>query len=302
MLLKAKCFLKFFSIDISYLIYVWSWELVNFNSERTQEQWGLTFVTRVYWTWTMCAQWAGKLMTAYIWGLYTCGVKDVTPLLGIVEHWWLKKKRTKGLLLNSKQPTKYGIFDSSTTSTHLTGIFRFCTLCLLTGWVCPGEDILSPVLVASHFFPNRISKGLVMWGEQNQQSQWHVALFSAGEDLSVCMCWRQISPVTIWYKECTPAEMWVTPASFNFGLFLSNLALSTVAWGTSRWHCAAVCEMSPRTVMLRFCLCEQLGLSVCYVLRGIWMPHFTLMQSLFFGYFCFSQPIVLRENGTLVSQ
>lgn len=51
-----------------------------------------------------------------------------------------------------------------------------------------------------------------MRGEQNQQSQWHVAFFSPGGDLSACMSSRQISPLTIWYPQCTPAEMWVTPA------------------------------------------------------------------------------------------
>lgn len=106
-------------------MYIWSRKLVNFNRERTWEQQGLAFVTRVYWTWTMCAQWAGKLMTAYIWRLYTCSVKDVTLLLGTVEHWWLKQKRTKHCY-STAGTFKY-IFDSSTTSTHFTvlRIFHF---------------------------------------------------------------------------------------------------------------------------------------------------------------------------------
>lgn len=49
-----------------------------------------------------------------------------------------------------------------------------------------------------------------MWGEQNQQIM--VTCLPSLHLESVCMCWRQISPLTIWSSECTPAEMWVTPA------------------------------------------------------------------------------------------
>ena len=68
--------------------------------------------------------------------------------------------------------------------------------------------------------------------------------FSPGEDQSVRMCSRQISPLTIWYPECTPAEMWVTPAwDSNLGCFSPSVLFSLhVARGSSRWHCAAVCE------------------------------------------------------------
>lgn len=140
-------------------MYIWSSELVYFNRGRTWEQQGLTFVTRVYWTWTMCAQWAGKLMTAYICRLYTCSVKDVTLLLGTAERSWLKQKRTKHCS-STAATFKYDIFDSSTTSTHFHGalclsvffFFFFCSLCLLTARVCPCKDILAPVAVASRSF------------------------------------------------------------------------------------------------------------------------------------------------------
>ena len=49
-------------------LHMWSSEFANVNRETTWEQRGLTFLTRVYRTRTMCAQWAGKLMTAYISG------------------------------------------------------------------------------------------------------------------------------------------------------------------------------------------------------------------------------------------
>lgn len=139
-----------------------------------------------------------------------------------------------------------------------------------------------------------------MWGEQNQQLQWHVVTSFHLERIWACACVRDryhLSPSdtqNAHLQKCGrhlhETRLWA--ASLEF------CSLSTVARGTSRWHCAAVYKMSLWTVILRFCLC---GLSVwnhyC-VQRGIWMPHFTLMLSLFFGYFCFSQPIVLRENGT----
>lgn len=124
---------------------------------------------------------------------------------------------------------------------------------------------------------------------------------------SLLFTWRGSECVHVQETDITPHHLILrmhtcrnvgnTCKGLNFGLFLYHFfPLSTVAWGASRWHCAAVCETSPRTVMLRFCL---YGLSLwihCCVLRGIWMPHFTLMLSLFFGYFCFSQPFVLREK------
>lgn len=65
-------------------------------------------------------------MTAYIWRLYTCSVKDVTLLLGTAKHGRLKQKRTKHFC-STAAIFKYDIFDSSTTSTHFTvlRIFRF---------------------------------------------------------------------------------------------------------------------------------------------------------------------------------
>lgn len=102
---------------------------VHFNHQRTQEQRGLTFVTRVYRTWTMRAQWAGKLMTAYIWRLYTCSVKDVTLLPGTVEPWWLKRKRTKHRYSTAASSTQ-DISDDSTTSTHSTTLCSFVVLAL----------------------------------------------------------------------------------------------------------------------------------------------------------------------------
>lgn len=159
--------------------HIWSRELVNLNHKRTQKKKGLTFVTRVHGTWTMCAQWAGKLMTASIWRLYTCSVKVVQLLLGTVEQWWLKQKRTKQSDSTAATFT-IDMFDSCTTSTHFTVL-----------WACPEKDILAPLLVASQFFcsANRISEGLDMWGEQIQQSQWHVAFFFTWRGSEcVCMC------------------------------------------------------------------------------------------------------------------
>lgn len=132
--------------------------------------------------------------SVYIWRLCTCSVKDVTLLLGTVERWWLKQKRTKHR--HSTEGTfKYDIFDSSTTSTHFTVplIFGFfCSLCFLTGWVRPCKDTLAPALVASHSPPppNRISKGLGMWGETESAITVTRCLLFHLERIRVCACVR----------------------------------------------------------------------------------------------------------------
>lgn len=122
------------------------------------------------------------------------------------------------------------IFLTTPQPRHISGYsvsFGFCSFCFLTGWVCPGKDILAPVLVASHFFPNRISEGLVMWGEQNQQ-------------LSVTCCllftWRGSECVHVFETDITSRHLIPrmhtcrnvgdTCTGLDSGLCLFSLALS----------------------------------------------------------------------------
>lgn len=144
-----------------------------------------------------------------------------------------------------------------------------------------------------------------MWGEQNQQSWWHVVfLFTWRGSERVHVLETDITSHHLIPRMHTCRNVGDTCKRFNFFFFLGCFLFflqccppSTAARGTSRWHCAAVCETSPSDAApLLFCVLSDW--IHCCVLRGIWMPHFTLLLapplfSFFFRYFCFSQPIVL---------
>lgn len=93
---------------------------VDFNKGRTKTAMSV-FLTRVHWTWTMCAQWAEKKRWQHITGGCIPGVLKMSLCCywGQLSCWWLKWKRIKPCS-STAGTFKYEIFDSSITFTYFT--------------------------------------------------------------------------------------------------------------------------------------------------------------------------------------
>ena len=152
-------------LQSSVYLSVWSSQLGNFNQERTREQQHLTFVTRVCGTWTMCAQWAGKLMTAYFWRLCTCSVKGCHAAAGDSRARVMKTEKDKA---SQRQALWSMIFLTAAQPWHITHrtfiasrIFPF--ICSVCSFYRPGPPWCRRFTLHHILLPNRTSEGLVMF-------------------------------------------------------------------------------------------------------------------------------------------
>lgn len=171
-------------------------------TKAEQKQQCLSFVTRVHWTWTMCAQWAEQNWWQRITGGCIPAVLKMSLCCcwGQLSCWWRTKpcSSTSGTF-------KCVIFDSSITFMYFTLLPPHTHVHTPHHTHRPSAPCLT-LCSSSYgyitFSPNGISKGLVVWCEQNQQWQWWAAFLSPGNGLSV-----HVVAADMLKRRCTPAGM-----------------------------------------------------------------------------------------------
>lgn len=196
----------------------------------------------------MCAQWAEQNWWQRITGGCIPAVLKMSLCCcwGQLSCWWRTKpcSSTSGTF-------KCVIFDSSITFMYFTLLPPHTHVHTPHHTHRPSAPCLT-LCSSSYgyitFSPNGISKGLVVWCEQNQQWQWWAAFLSPGNGLSV-----HVVAADMLKRRCTPAGMGGGDTCAHVPWFLLKCS-STAASGASRWHCTAVCGTG---------LCSADPLSVC---------------------------------------